>query len=114
MEPSGSTATAGLNFRTSSMVISSSSPMNAGALDFACLARFFAMNGYVIVLTQCLQGEPLCPELPQVVIEMLVDEYAPVASTHMTKEGVVRPITVWIALVESFQERFEFANIRLP
>ena len=28
-------------------------------------------------------------ELPQVLIKMFVDEHAPVASTHMTKEGVI-------------------------
>ena len=53
-------------------------------------------------------------ELPQVVIEMFVDEYAPVASTHMTKESVLRPGIVWIACAESLQERFEFPHIRLP
>ncbi len=53
-------------------------------------------------------------ELPQVVIEMFVDEYAPVAFTHMTKKGVLRPGIVWIARAESLQERFEFPHIRLP
>jgi hypothetical protein len=31
-------------------------------------------------------------ELSQVVIELLVNEHAPVTSTHVTKEGVVRPV----------------------
>ena len=53
-------------------------------------------------------------ELPQVVIEMFVDEYAPGASTHMTKQGVIRPFAVWIAGAESLHERFEFPHIRLP
>ena len=44
-------------------------------------------------------------ELPQVVVAVLVDKHAPITPTHVTKEGVVRPVVFRITSGESLQER---------
>ena len=45
------------------------------------------------------------------VVEVFVNEHTPITSTHVTKEGVIRPGIFQMTRRESPNKRFEFCDI---